>query len=580
MLIMMAVILLLDRLGTDLQNTTKPGLVVGSAVVGSVAIMFVFALAKQTLLRQNSTHSRLFRLLFTLGVASGSAATFGRLYDQAVGLPVGPTAVQLFQRTGWGFTVLVLLTVGTNSINGHRALLTQLAVRATNLDKARTEITSLIQTAVASEQDRIVTEIRRRLAGLSGQDAPTTLASLRATADDVVRPASHTLATDQSRYDPTDIIDDLPEPSRATLVYDLLSDRPLRPTFVSLMLFVWGAAYTGSESGLRAGLLVGFTFGITAFICWQTYSRVIDRFASQWPLGRRAASVLFAAIAATASFLTVARFITQTSTLVLPIGEDVFQLAIQGVTIMIIPVAQMLGRGAKRRGEMVVAEMQQLTESLHREVAGANAALWAQRRHLARVLHGPIQSALHAATLRLALSLKENLPLETALTHAKEAIERALQALDLTQDAALPHTVNLAEGITRITGLWDGVAHIELETAGQVSDDLAADPVLTEALLQILTEACSNAVRHGHATHIAVQIGKDGADIRMVVTDNGRPTKPGEAGQGTALLDEIALDWDRTHDPSGTCLTVTLASALPFATLPLLLPTAPAATHP
>jgi signal transduction histidine kinase len=94
-------------------------------------------------------------------------------------------------------------------------------------------------------------------------------------------------------------------------------------------------------------------------------------------------------------------------------------------------------------------------------------------------------------------------------------------------------------------------------------DDVTVPAPVEHAVLRITQEACTNAVRHGHARRLAVSVtGQDG-HVELVVRDTGTGFDPAapQAGSGLAhIRDRVAELGGTVHIDSapgnGTALTV------------------------
>jgi anti-sigma regulatory factor (Ser/Thr protein kinase) len=82
---------------------------------------------------------------------------------------------------------------------------------------------------------------------------------------------------------------------------------------------------------------------------------------------------------------------------------------------------------------------------------------------------------------------------------------------------------------------------------------------LASAIVDICTDACSNAVRHGGATSVAMRALPVGDTLELVVSDDGAPeTDPGLPGLGSGMLDDVSLTWRRRREDGRTVLRATL----------------------
>ena len=86
--------------------------------------------------------------------------------------------------------------------------------------------------------------------------------------------------------------------------------------------------------------------------------------------------------------------------------------------------------------------------------------------------------------------------------------------------AALEHLVRKTTEETGIEG--------SIRVNGEV--DISADKRI--ALYRICQEALTNVTRHAQATKVAVALSKEGRDLRLIVTDDGKGFDPGEIPKG------------------------------------------------
>jgi signal transduction histidine kinase len=154
-----------------------------------------------------------------------------------------------------------------------------------------------------------------------------------------------------------------------------------------------------------------------------------------------------------------------------------------------------------------------------------------ERIRLARDLHDGVLQSLTGIALRLAAvrRLLEQEP--TVAARSLEELQRliALEQRDLrfyiqelkpsSHAAGDEQTVarRLAELAERIGREWD--LQVELhgaEALGEAGDGLGQDVYL------IVREAVVNAVRHGGASRVAIQVGSEGGQLAVSVADNGR----------------------------------------------------------
>jgi signal transduction histidine kinase len=554
----MAGLLLVDRLGTDLQRTGQPLLIISSALVGSLAIVFVLRLARLTLVRDGTGRPRTFLTILWLAVAASTAAFTGRIHDETVGLPVDTLSIHIFERTGWGFAVLLLLTICTTAATGLRADIAAQHSRAAALRRIKTEVDSLLSTAVASELNAVTADVRAAVARLERADAHEAISLLQEIGFEVIRARSHALAEPLAPYQPA-------EPARGAarvrfleLAVDATDDRPIRPALPVAMVAVWGAAVSLADASPIGALIIGSVLGVVALGAWGSIGLVVDRLLHGHGPLLRIVIVLMAIPAAAVGWVIAAEAVEQVTGLALPTAETAIQRAAQALTLTLFPIAQMSGRAFRRRDERSLEAMTAYNDTLTAEVARANTELWAQRRALSVELHGFLQSTVNAAALRVSNAARQGHPHDAAVLQARSDIESALVSLEgRIARHGRGGSKELDRAIARIRGMWEGLVDIRIDLPESLGAALEDDATIETALIEALTESCSNAVRHGAARRIHARITAQEQVVLLQVIDDGLAAGRGSPGQGSALLDEITLEWQRTRDDSGTCLTAT-----------------------
>jgi signal transduction histidine kinase len=177
-----------------------------------------------------------------------------------------------------------------------------------------------------------------------------------------------------------------------------------------------------------------------------------------------------------------------------------------------------------------------------REIAGfqqraADLAILEERRRMARDLHdGLAQELAYIATQtrKLASITAAFAPDRRQIEYLAAAAERALDEsrraiAALTQPIYQPLHVVLAQEASQVAGRV-GV-ELELNLDPTIEVDLAT----RETLLRIVREAITNAGRHGHAGHIAVEL-TNSEGLHLRVSDDGGGFDPKAKSDGFGLV--------------------------------------------
>lgn len=166
------------------------------------------------------------------------------------------------------------------------------------------------------------------------------------------------------------------------------------------------------------------------------------------------------------------------------------------------------------------------------QAAVAHAAVLDERRRFARDLHDGVAQELAYIASQLRWTRRQP-PTEEEMDQILESVERALdesrgaiaalsRPIDEDLHRALAHA---AENVVDRLG-----GHLELN----LEEDVDAPPVWREALTRIVREAVANAVRHGHARTIKVDLTTT-EGTRLRISDDGDGFDPSEPRSPTSF---------------------------------------------
>ena len=90
--------------------------------------------------------------------------------------------------------------------------------------------------------------------------------------------------------------------------------------------------------------------------------------------------------------------------------------------------------------------------------------------------------------------------------------------------------------------------------------ELTKDLDAAHCVNEFVKECTNNAIKHGKATEIDVQVTPlSDTRIEVRVANNGQHLPENQAGLGTRILDEITTEWNRERTTAGTLVTGTIA---------------------
>jgi signal transduction histidine kinase len=264
--------------------------------------------------------------------------------------------------------------------------------------------------------------------------------------------------------------------------------------------------------------------------------------------------ILYSAFLVVLAFSAIEWFVLfVASALRIPFSDqETFNILLFG---LVFGISFALGQSVQvARGE-AVNELRGVIASTELLVSRLRQEIWLNNRKMASVLHGPVQTALYAASMKLS-SAKKITP--QLVAEAESDISSALDRLDLSTS----EQEDFAEVITQIVSLWRGSCEISVFIDASVSTALYADKNAGACVVEVVQEAISNAIKHGRASNASVMISltqQGTAEVR--VRNDGKPLDVQALGFGSQLLDEICHRWRIVNDGRGVVLTAEIALA-------------------
>lgn len=174
------------------------------------------------------------------------------------------------------------------------------------------------------------------------------------------------------------------------------------------------------------------------------------------------------------------------------------------------------------------------------------------RRDIATHLHGTVAANVTAASMRLRQAMDDGDADAAmhALTEARGLLEANLATSSLVDDSDLDRLLDA------LVDSWRGLVTILVE----VEEHGPLPPVLVRTIVDVVTEAVNNAVRHGDAENIDVVLAVDDRTIEVEVRADGHRLEAAGRGLGSDLFDRAAPGaWSLTAGPAGgSVLRVTL----------------------
>lgn len=446
---------------------------------------------------------------------------------------------------------LVVIAQALNAWREHAALMADLEERRARLidldgsmaDRLEWMQAELVQRVRSTIVPRI-TEVTVALDAVAhGLDKAASIARLTALVENEVRPLSQRLSAGEEMYP-----DVQSGPVQSAVHRRAVPDRMLVGSAVLPWLggfLIFGGALTAAVRYLEplSGLLFILAMSATMVLGLLVARLLLSGWLARTPIVALVA-IPIPAIIAFATVEALAR------THVVPVAGLQYSAVWLGVIIGAASFgyqAVSVGRAATEQ------ELRETVEQLQRSISLLRQNCWVIQRRLGYVMHGSVQGALHAAAMRLSESGPPD-PALIATIHTD--INGALARLDLDSVAM----VSVQDSLRDIASLWEGECEISWFVTEGADAAIVRSRTLAECVVEIAREAVSNAIRHGRAQEISVDMSLAEGFLVVCSSDDGTSTAPaGPPGLGSRMLDETCVRWVRKRIDGSTVLTAWLA---------------------
>ena len=446
------------------------------------------------------------------------------------------------------FGAVATLAIYNSSIDRHNKVVAELQREKAVLEEMRGSIRERVkhqQTELLNKAHEILIPVMNQLkSGLRSSDASKFAPKLQDTIENVVRPLSHEIGrlTQGTEAAIEGASKDFAVKAKGRFPQRVSVGAMVVPsltTFGSASVSLTAPAALTNQNPILTPI-------VAVSLCWLL-TRLAQKSLRNWwvsPVSAIFALAFIMGITTTATGLFLWFFM-----LPMPLSTLVqyftLLLSLAGVGFA-MQVARTQRYDAEVQMTKVLGELSLLTAHLRQE-------LWINRRRIASVIHGPIQSALYASAIRLS---REEFKSAKYLEAIEADVEGALKKLESIEESE-----SLDEVLNQIKTMWDGVIELNLPPldtpwAARVREN----PVATACLIGVIREAVSNAAKHGKASMVWVEITPAKENLLEVrVINNGlaidESVKP---GFGSSILDEVSLSWRLYNGDAGTTLDLSL----------------------
>lgn len=430
------------------------------------------------------------------------------------------------------------------SVSGSIVLLTVIAVIVDDfrsdaavvrrLTRARAEMTALAdqESALLDEADhKVLAEVRAALA-VELQSGGTDSSCIRDVADSIVRPISHQLAEAGGGDVRIDVGSSVGI-GRIGIASTLGRMRAPSPLVVAVIIEVTVLGFVLVTTPPWVAVVNFLLGGGLILVAGRCVTALIP---SRAPGGIRLLAIVLVYAGIGAGTATLMALLLTRAFGPFP-NYWLGIMTITAATGVAVSMWSAIAEGRLARQEAMaraLAEEASMIERLRDAVA-------VRRRQAARFLHGTVQAELVTAALR---------------GDAPEAVRDSLAGIFDRYGRAEPRPAS--EQFAGALADWSAVLELDVDVAPSFLIELDADPGGFDLLMDALSEALTNVVRHSADRRARVRVHPEAGRWRLVVTSAGIPAPTGgadEGGIGLAQLRQRGAEVDLRVSGSRTVLT-------------------------
>jgi signal transduction histidine kinase len=208
------------------------------------------------------------------------------------------------------------------------------------------------------------------------------------------------------------------------------------------------------------------------------------------------------------------------------------------VPLLVVIVGTSLAGAIAADRSALEADLARQRAEAARAAARVQAVLGHEQRRLARSLHADVQATINAAGLLLDRADREGVVMPSVFDEAAARIATSVERFLAGGASQEP----IGDRLSEVRALWAGVCTIAIELDDAVAARIDEDTVIRELIVDIVTEACANAVVHGDAGEVSVRITLADEEVELDIVDDGSRREAhdiapdGSGGLGTDML--------------------------------------------
>jgi hypothetical protein len=442
-----------------------------------------------------------------------------------------------------------LLTLAITYYQNHKVYVAGLQQETLGLEDALRKLEVENKQRSDIEWGQFLKQVSGEIAAMHFQPPPAQIAALEALLDQKVRPKSREYSTQVSSWKPQPSIAEPPKFMETWAQQNLFGHLPVwwNGFIIGVEALPSATYYFGWQQGLAAIGSGSLAIAIVFFLQRKYLARLFESLKS--PFREIVLTILFVVAGLIGGWATQ-QMLVGTKNPGLYMGNTAVITTFYGWAATL---ATTYLQDTKLRGQ----KLEEVRDRLRWTIARVGMVMWSTTGVMSRLLHGPVQNALHATLIRM----RDQNP--------QTVIDEMLNELQSRLDAAGGSGIDLVDGsskefvaqLNEVCDIWSGLAHFEFELDPQVLRNLVNDDIANGILLDLCRETVSNPIRHGSAKTFHISLSAGEQSVQLEIIDDGlfNPgPNPGPPGIGTQMLNACTIDRSQTHNAGSNVLRALL----------------------
>lgn len=435
-------------------------------------------------------------------------------------------AQAIFTGGAYSIVILGLVAIVVDAVRQHARTMEDLEHAQQSLARVAEVETDEVEALQRAYVEQVVEQVRIEISELRGSADPVAVAAgIQEVSDRLVRAGSHSLQTGEVVEQALTV----PRP-RVGLRNVLSGVRPAAPVIgpVAFEALVFTAVVRDF------GLTLAVVNAVVATTVLIAGNLLLGRVARRhWP-SRGRLPLLFV------SYLAIGLAATITVQGVFVLLDSYRPMWIGALSVALFMTLASIIPSMRRLQEEAEVEFAESLAPLAAQTARVRALAEEQRRRLSHLMHGGLQAEMTAAAMAVSRSLERGDPGPIA----EQRIDDLVGLLS-SQPAALD-VQGATQSLDEVVDTWRLALEIDFQESPGARAILDDDPELSKRLVDVVSEALTNAVRHSVAREVSVRVSPADPDGLCVVVEHPGALARQSAGLGSQTLNAVCEHWALT----------------------------------